>query len=59
MVIDKLSDHLNVGKKFSFRERLLNSKLHQSIDEFINPEVVIKIAQELSLEPPEIEKRTG
>ncbi|MGA2159544.1 MAG: RNA polymerase sigma factor RpoD [Dehalococcoidia bacterium] len=57
VVIDKLSEHLNVAKKPSFKERLLNTKLHQSIDEFINPELVMKIAQELGLEPPEIEKR--
>ena len=56
-VIDKLADQLNIGKKLSFREKLLNVKLHQSIDEFINPEVVLKLSQELSLEPPEIEKR--
>jgi RNA polymerase primary sigma factor len=56
-VIDKLSEHLNVAKKPSFKERLLNTKLHQSIDEFINPEVVMTIAQELGMEPPEIEKR--
>ena len=57
VVIDKLSEHLAVAKKLSFKERLLNPKLHQSIDEFINPEMVVKIAGELSLEPPEIEKR--
>jgi RNA polymerase primary sigma factor len=56
-VIDKLSEDLNVSKKPSFKERLLNQKLHQAIDEFINPEVVIKIAQELNLEPSEIERR--
>ncbi len=56
-VIDKLSESLNVAKKPSFKERLLNTKLHQSIDEFINPEMVVKIAQEMGLEPPEIEKR--
>jgi len=56
-VTDKLAEQLNVGKKLSFREKLLNAKLHQSIDEFINPETVFKIAQELHLEPPEIEKR--
>jgi RNA polymerase primary sigma factor len=56
-VIDKLSEHLSVAKKLSFKERLLNAKLHQSIDEFINPELVVKIAGELGLEPPEIEKR--
>ncbi len=44
-------------RNLSFKERLLNPKLHQSIDEFINPEMVVKIAGELSLEPPEIEKR--
>jgi RNA polymerase primary sigma factor len=57
VVIDKLSEHLAVAKKLSLKERLLNPKLHQSIDEFINPEMVVKIAGELSLEPPEIEKR--
>ena len=56
-VIDKLSEDLNVSTKPSFKERLLNQKLHQAIDEFINPEVVIKIAQELNLEPSEIERR--
>ena len=57
IVIDKLSEQLNVAKKPSFKERLLNQKLHQSIDDFINPETVIKIAAELSREPHEIEKR--
>jgi len=57
VVIDKLSEHLNVGKKLSFKEKLLNSKLHQAIDEFINPEAVAKISQELGIEPSEIEKR--
>jgi len=56
-VTDKLAEQLNIGKKLSFREKLLNIKLHQSIDEFINPETVFKIAQELHAEPPEIEKR--
>ena len=56
-VIDKMSEHLSVGKKLSFKERLLNTKLHDSIDDFINPDSVIKIAAELNLEPPEIEKR--
>ena len=57
MVIDKLAEHLNAGKKMSFKEKLLNDKLHKAIDEFINPESVAKIAQELALDPPEIEKR--
>lgn len=57
VVIDKLSEHLDVGKKLNFKERLLNAKLHQAIDEFINPESVIKIAQELNVDPSEIEKR--
>jgi RNA polymerase primary sigma factor len=57
LVIDKLSEHLSIAKKLSFKERLLNTKLHQSIDDFINPELVVKIAGELGLEPPEIEKR--
>ncbi len=56
-VIDKLSEHLNISRKSSFKEKLLNHKLHQAIDEFINPEVVAKIAKELNTEPPEIEKR--
>ncbi len=56
-VLDKLSEHLNVGKKPSFKEKLLNQKLHQAIDEFINPETVEKIAKELTLEHSEIEKR--
>ena len=57
VVMDKLSDHLNAGKKPSFRDRLLNSKLHDAIDDFINPEIVFKIAGDLSLEPQEIERK--
>ncbi len=57
IVIDKLSDQLGINKKQTFKERLLNSKLHQAIDEFISPESIAKIAQELELEPAEIEKR--
>ncbi len=57
MVIDKLAEHLNAGKKMSFKEKLLNDKLHKAIDDFINPESVAKIAQELALDPSEIEKR--
>jgi len=56
-VIDRLSEYLNVAKKISFRERLLNQKLHQSIDDFINPETVLKIAADLNRDPHEIEKR--
>jgi RNA polymerase primary sigma factor len=56
-VIDKVSDHLNVAKKPTFKERLLNTKLHQAIDDFINPELVLKMAQELNMEPSSIEKR--
>lgn len=57
VVIDKLAEHLNAGKKMSFKEKLLNEKLHKAIDEFINPEAVTKIAHELNLDPAEIEKR--
>lgn len=57
IVIDKVSAHLNVSKKPSFKERLLNEKLHQAIDDFINPELVLKMSQELGLEPSEIEKK--
>jgi len=56
-VLDKLSEHLNVAKKPSFTEKLLDPKLHQAIDDFINPEAVERIAKELSLEHSEIEKR--
>ena len=56
-VIDRLAEHLDAGKKMGFKEKLLNQKLHQAIDEFINPEFVAKIAKELNLEPGEIEKR--
>jgi len=56
-VINQLSEHLNVNRKSSFKEKILNQKLHQAIDEFINQELVIKISKELNLEPPEIEKR--
>jgi len=57
MVLDKLSEHLNVAKKPSFTEKLLDQKLHQAIDDFINPEAVERIAKELNLEHSEIEKR--
>ena len=56
-VIDKLADHLNVAKKPSFKDRLLNQKLHQAIDDFINPEMVMRMAAELKVEPHEIEKK--
>lgn len=56
-VIDKLSEHLNLNHKTSFKEKLLNIKLHQAIDEFINPELIAKIAKDLDLEPPEIERK--
>jgi len=57
MVLDKLSEHLNVAEKPNFTEKLLNEKLHQAIDDFINPEAVERIAKELNLEHSEIEKR--
>ena len=57
MVINKLAEHLNVSKKLSFKEKLLNQKLHQAIDEVINPEFVAKLSKELNIEPAEIEKR--
>ncbi|MCX6005538.1 MAG: RNA polymerase sigma factor RpoD [Chloroflexi bacterium] len=56
-VIDKLSEHLDIHRKSSFKEKILNHKLHHAIDDFINQELVIQIAKELNLEPPEIEKR--
>jgi RNA polymerase primary sigma factor len=56
-VIDRLSDNLSLNKKLTFKERLLNTKLHQAIDDFINPELVQNMSQQLKLEPPEIEKR--
>ena len=56
-VIDKMSEYVNVSKKISFKERLLSQKLHQSIDDFINPETVIKMAAELNRDPHETEKR--
>jgi len=57
MVLDKLSEHLDVAQKPSFTEKLLDPKLHQAIDDFINPEAVERIAKELNLEHAEIEKR--
>jgi len=57
IVIDKLAEQLNAGKKMGFKEKLLNQKLHQAIDEFINPESITKLAKELNLEPAEVEKR--
>lgn len=55
-VIEKLSDNLSLAKKSSFKERLLNQKLHQSIDDFINPDLVARLSKELTLEPSEIER---
>ncbi len=57
VVLDKLGEHLSAPKKMNFKERLLNARFHQAIDDFINPESVLKIAGELNAEPPEIEKR--
>jgi RNA polymerase primary sigma factor len=56
-VIDRLAEQLNVTKKPSFKEKLLSQKLHQAIDDFINPEMVVKIAADLNFEPHEIEKK--
>jgi RNA polymerase primary sigma factor len=57
VVLDKLSEHLDVAGTPSFTEKLLNTELHKAIDDFINPEAVERIAKELSLEHSEIEKR--
>jgi RNA polymerase primary sigma factor len=57
VVLDKLSEHLDVAGNPSFTEKLLDPKLHQAIDDFINPESVERIAGELNLEHSEIEKR--
>ena len=56
-VIDKLAEHLNIDKKFSLKDRLLNPKLHQLIDDFIDPEIVMKISKELNMELGEVEKK--